>query len=151
MLDLLGSSNLAQMLASRAPAAGMEDHRQHLKPVTSYRPASSAAPSRSRSQQASKPPISKAAPCSTTAVATGTSNARQPSQSANNVPPTSVAPTKQATARPDKAKLTEQWGPPPDLIQRGQQDWLTRGHLLGEVSLGISCNICTLALVCAVS
>ena len=33
----------------------------------------------------------------------------------------------------DKGKLTEQWGPPPDLVKR-DKEFLERGKLLGEVS-----------------
>ncbi|KAK4053369.1 Cell cycle serine/threonine-protein kinase cdc5/MSD2 [Microbotryomycetes sp. JL201] len=83
-----------------------------------------------------------APPTSTTAIA---SSSRPSTMSSVSTAPTlsrSTSPVEQhkllpaqktapAGGRPDKAKLTEQWGPPPDVITRGNT-LLHRGRLLGE-------------------
>ncbi|KAK4048367.1 Cell cycle serine/threonine-protein kinase cdc5/MSD2 [Microbotryomycetes sp. JL221] len=69
---------------------------------------------------------------SSTSLATSSSRpTSRASSSRATSPVTALEEQPPAKPRSDKAKLTEQWGPPPDVIKRGKH-WLYRGRLLGE-------------------
>ncbi|KAM0787439.1 hypothetical protein ACM66B_003519 [Microbotryomycetes sp. NB124-2] len=118
------------MLATRR-YAGDDEHRRR----QAYRTAASDVPSSSSSTRAfaaaaaaptggnSRPASSSSASSS---MATASSRPTSPVEQQQAPKPAAPPPP-----RSDKAKLTEQWGPPPDLIKRGHA-LLHRGRLLGE-------------------
>ncbi|ORY92413.1 hypothetical protein BCR35DRAFT_297802 [Leucosporidium creatinivorum] len=122
------------MLAYRpAPA---EEHHRTAQPPT-YRPTTSTSTRSApvQSSSSSSRPLKHSA--SSTRLASSTTTATKPSLASSTAhppppPPPPAAPSAAADKpKSDKGKLTEQWGPPPNLIRR-DNDWLQRGQLLGE-------------------
>lgn len=125
----------SKMLAYRPPPAEELHHRTTAAAAAAqptYRPTSSTGTS-ARSTAATAPPplAAPTAPLARPLKQSTTTRTAPPALP----PPPPAAPTPVTNDKPksDKGKLTEQWGPPPNLIRR-DNDWLQRGQLLGEVS-----------------
>lgn len=117
------------MLAYRPPPA---EETQYRAAQPSYRPTAST------TTRSAAPPIAPFASRphkQSSSSRTALSAAAQPPAPAAAIapPPPPAAPAASDKPKSDKGKLTEQWGPPPNLIRR-DNDWLQRGQLLGEVS-----------------